>query len=473
MGIPKLFISYSWSSPEHEQFVINLATELRESGVDVILDKWDLKEGQDAIKFMEMMVNDPDVNKVAIISDEKYAKKADGRDGGVGTETQIISKEVYENQDQNKFVAIVVQKDDAGRPCLPTYYKSRIYIDLSEIDTYSENFEQLLRWIFDKPLHVKPELGKRPLFLKEENSISLGTSTIFRRSLNALRNGKSYASGALDEYLDTFAKNLERFRIEKYEGEPDDVIVQNIEEFLPYRQELIQIIDAIGRYATTEEIIEKIHGFFENLLKYLYKSPNAELQDNKISDNFKFIIHELFLYVIAILIKHERFSQTNDLLEKKYYLPGFGIISNYSAIRRHMPTLEHRNKRLSLRRLSLRADMLKKRCTDNEIKFDNLMQVDFILFLRSEFESLEKYDRWWPETLLYACNYYQTFEIFTRSISQSYFDKIKCLLKIDSKNDLEKLMNLYKLRQRELPRWGFESFEISELIGYDKLGTIN
>jgi hypothetical protein len=32
-------------SIEHQQWVLNLATELRESGVDVILDKRDLKEG--------------------------------------------------------------------------------------------------------------------------------------------------------------------------------------------------------------------------------------------------------------------------------------------------------------------------------------------------------------------------------------------------------------------------------------------
>jgi predicted alpha/beta hydrolase family esterase len=45
MNAPKLFISYSWSNPEHEQWVLDLATQLRESEVDVILDKWDLKEG--------------------------------------------------------------------------------------------------------------------------------------------------------------------------------------------------------------------------------------------------------------------------------------------------------------------------------------------------------------------------------------------------------------------------------------------
>jgi hypothetical protein len=58
METKKLFISYSWSNPDHQQWVIDLATQLRESGVDVILDKWDLKEGHDAYAFMEKMVTD-------------------------------------------------------------------------------------------------------------------------------------------------------------------------------------------------------------------------------------------------------------------------------------------------------------------------------------------------------------------------------------------------------------------------------
>jgi len=34
---PKAFVSYSWSSPDHESWVLNLATQLVESGVDVLL----------------------------------------------------------------------------------------------------------------------------------------------------------------------------------------------------------------------------------------------------------------------------------------------------------------------------------------------------------------------------------------------------------------------------------------------------
>jgi TIR domain len=245
---PKLFISYSWSNPEHEQWVLNLATELCESGVDVILDKWHLREGQDTISFMEQMVTNTEIKKVALISDEKYAKKADGRSGGVGTEAQIISKEVYDRQDQNKFVAILPEKDEKGKAFLPVYYKSRLYIDLSEIDNYSDNYEKLLRWIFDKPLYIKPEIGKRPSFLEEGDRVSLGTTAAFKRCIETVKNNKQNAFGAYDEYCNTLVANLERFRLSQVQGEFDDAVVKSIEDFIPFRNEAIQIFTTIAQF---------------------------------------------------------------------------------------------------------------------------------------------------------------------------------------------------------------------------------
>ena len=48
--IPKIFISYAWGSSD---LVLELAQRLVSHGVDVVLDKWDLKEGQDKYAFME------------------------------------------------------------------------------------------------------------------------------------------------------------------------------------------------------------------------------------------------------------------------------------------------------------------------------------------------------------------------------------------------------------------------------------
>ncbi|TXN06951.1 TIR domain-containing protein [Methylobacterium sp. WL103] len=60
---PKVFISYSWTTPDHEAWVIRFAEELRSQAVDVILDKWDLREGHDANVFMEQMVSREDIKK--------------------------------------------------------------------------------------------------------------------------------------------------------------------------------------------------------------------------------------------------------------------------------------------------------------------------------------------------------------------------------------------------------------------------
>src|ERR1700693_342249 len=116
---PKLFVSYSWTSPDHEAWVLRLATELRENGIDVILDKWDLKEGHDAHAFMERMVTSPDIKKVVLVCDRTYAEKADQRTGGVGTEAQIISGEIYSKQAQDKFVAVLSERDENGNPFVP------------------------------------------------------------------------------------------------------------------------------------------------------------------------------------------------------------------------------------------------------------------------------------------------------------------------------------------------------------------
>lgn len=70
--IPKIFISYSWSS---DALVLELANRLVSHGVDVVLDKWDLKEGNDKYEFMERCVNDSSITKVLIICDKATHRK--------------------------------------------------------------------------------------------------------------------------------------------------------------------------------------------------------------------------------------------------------------------------------------------------------------------------------------------------------------------------------------------------------------
>lgn len=473
---PKVFLSYSWSTPEHEQWVIQLATELRESGVDLIFDKWDLREGHDAYVFMEQMVTNTEIQKVIILSDKMYAAKADGRMGGVGTETQIISKEVYENESQDKFVAVVCERDESGKACLPTYYKSRIYIDLSDAGSYTENFEILLRWIFNKPLYVKPALGKAPSFLTEGNHVELGATASFKRCIDAIRSQKPFAAGALNEYLTIFEENLERFRVSDFDNADEDVVT-NISSFLPYRNEAIQVFNTIALYAPDHEIVLRLHRFFERLIPYLKRPETATRWHAYGADNFKFIIHELFIYLLAILLKHERMDAVSYLLSQKYYLEdhhrrGDEAMVSYVVLREYVQSLEDRNTRLGLNRLSLRADLLKERCSASGIDFRYLLQADFVAFQYAEINFSDFYENWFPETLVYLDRFHSAFEIFARSASRRYFDQAKVVLGITEPQDLEEILASYKNGSRQLPRWQFASFSPATLLGYQSLASL-
>src|ERR1700677_5032674 len=90
---PKVFISYSWTSPGHQERVRQWAERLLADGIDVVLDVFDLKEGHDKFVFMEKMVTDPTITHVLMFCDVRYTEKADARAAGVGTESQIISRE--------------------------------------------------------------------------------------------------------------------------------------------------------------------------------------------------------------------------------------------------------------------------------------------------------------------------------------------------------------------------------------------
>ncbi|WP_454700897.1 TIR domain-containing protein [Agrobacterium burrii] len=471
---PKLFISYSWSTPDYEQDILRIATELRDAGIDVILDKWDLREGHEATAFMEKMVADAHIEKVAIFCDKTYKDKADGRKGGVGTETQIISSEVYKAQDQNKFVAVVMERDDDGKACLPVYYSSRIYIDLSDPATYATQFERLLRWVYDKPLDVKPEIGKTPVFLMESTlSVRLATAVLARRAQDSIRNGRDNALPATREYFDTFVSELEKLRlVSGGRKDFDDDVVKSIEDFIPYRDEMIDLFNSLAMYKPGNDTYRMIHRLFESLIRYFDRPESIQQWTEWDFDNYRFIIHELYLYAIAIFLKHERFDAIS-VLTSALFAPSDRRneeMLRIDRIREPTRSLFHRKERLQLRRISIRADMLKERCKGVPLQFTDLMQADFVLFLRAELHQ-DKYHGWFPETLLYAEDYRGAFEVFARARSTQYFENVKTILTIPDKDALMALAESYQNGKRRGISWDYTYVDPTALMGAGKIAT--
>jgi hypothetical protein len=188
-----VFISYSWTSPGHQERVRLWAERLVQDGVDVVLDIYDLKEGQDKYAFMERMVTDPNITHVLVVCDKTYSEKADTKKAGVGTESQIISKEVYEKVEQAKFIPLACDFSENGEPHLPTFFKSRIWIDFSSLEAVNDNWERLVRFLYGKPLHQKPVLGSPPPYITADDatpsSPAIAKFSKFRQALLEGRKG--------------------------------------------------------------------------------------------------------------------------------------------------------------------------------------------------------------------------------------------------------------------------------------------
>lgn len=474
---PKCFISYSWSSPEHEAWVLSFATDLRENGVEAILDKWYLKEGQDSHHFMEKMVSDPEITKVILVCDAKYVERADKRDGGVGVEAQIISPEIYKSTTQTKFVAAVRQYDIDGKALVPAYYGGRIHVDFSTDENYTQSFEQVLRWIYDKPVNAKPKIGKPPSFLNESAKISVGSSFIYKSAIDAIRSGKAHSQGATEEYLAGVTQGLEAFRISGDHNNLDDVIFKIIEEMKPLHDQLVSFFGTIAIYNQSTETMASLHRFFERLIPFREAPEGANGYTTWDFDAFRFFIHELFLSLVAVLLKEEKFEWAAYMLRQRYFWHRQGsgsTVVGFGTFWCNPESLNNRSKRLELNRYSLQADLLKQRRTGTSVSFYHLMQADFVLFLRQSFDSLRASDTdaweetWFPTTLLYMREF-RTSEIFARSQSSAYFERIKCLFDISKKGDFEPLWEAFSAEKIYVPKWHFDRLNPRNLVGYEQL----
>lgn len=135
---PVVFISYSWTPIENQRYVFSLIDKLTADGITVIYDKKDLYPGQDKDYFMEQALTKHDIDCVLIICNRDYMEKANARSGGVGYESGIILSQISSQPLQTKFIPVVFETDQKGQAYLPTFLKSRLYIDLTQESGYRD-----------------------------------------------------------------------------------------------------------------------------------------------------------------------------------------------------------------------------------------------------------------------------------------------------------------------------------------------
>ena len=139
MESPKAFVSYSWDDDRHKKWVAALATKLRNDGVDVTLDQWNMVPGDQLASFMEKEIRDNDY--VLIVCTPNYRMKSDQRKGGVGYEGDIMTAEVLTKGNHRKFIPILAR--DSWEDSSPSWLSGKFYVDLSTEKKFELNYSDL------------------------------------------------------------------------------------------------------------------------------------------------------------------------------------------------------------------------------------------------------------------------------------------------------------------------------------------
>lgn len=473
MENPKVFISYSWHPEKNKIWVQRLAERLIQDGVNVKLDVWDLKHGHDKYVFMEQMVKDSGIKKVLVICNEDYARKADDRTGGVGTESTIMSSDIYSLAEQTKFIPILVEKKN-GEPCLPTFLKSRMYIDMSSNDIYELGYDQLLRDIYEKPLLRKPALGKMPSYLEADEPVLLSTAQEQRMLKEKVAESTNLQTW-IAKYCDKLIESLDQFKVTFRGGKTGDLI-EMIEKSIASMQvvnnDFITFVETVA--SNSECNGKQFVDFFEKLLQY-YEDKDIELASSTDSwhlcnDNYRFFNYELFLSFAAIMLKYERFDIIKEVVDTDYCILSNRLgrqikALNFAEFQKHNYTLDYYKGNNGYSSSSQVANLMRNYGGD---KFNTWVEVDILLYYLSLIYGKpgDRMSMWYPTLSIYN----RAFEILPKIASMRYFEKAKVMFDVGDKDSFKTLLVRTK---DELQRDAYHRIpNLKEGLSYDKVCSL-
>ncbi len=471
----KVFISYSWVVQER---VIVLADRLVANGIDVILDIYDLKEGQDKYAFMEQSVHNSCVDRVLIICDKTYTEKANSRIGGVGDETVIISPEIYGQMKQEKFLPVIFEVDENGNAYCPLYIKSRIYIDLStEDDSYEAEYEKLLRNIYEKPLYKKPALGRKPEWL-ENDTVDLSAIRDLIRQVRGYNGGnQTKADFLLRKAADEFVEIAKQYTIPK-DKSVDEGLLQIIDKLKGYRDLFVDYCEALIYSALP--ISENIPSIIERLFNELHDATEKISYSNSDFELYDFLIWELFISVTATLLHYEKYKELHSILIRTYFLRESYFSNtlkacNYTEFRTYCRTIEGtcKEKCSNPKLFTLMGDILIKREKKPILTKETLSNADLILYQLFGVLNIngEGHGYWYPTTYVYHSNLQP---IWQRLKSEQFCKTIQPLFGVNSISELKNLIAKSTVEHGMSYSGSFESpLSILSNIKIEEIGSMN
>ncbi len=159
---PKVFISYSRDSAEHNQRVLQLANALRNHGIDVELDQYHVRPPRGWAHWCAERLRPEQSDFVLMICTETYLARIENRvhaDEGRGVfwEGSLVFSYVYNDKENLRFIPVLLPGSDGRHIPQPLHNHTRYRVEDFSLD--SAGYEVLYRELTGQPAVSKPPLG--------------------------------------------------------------------------------------------------------------------------------------------------------------------------------------------------------------------------------------------------------------------------------------------------------------------------
>lgn len=175
---PKVFISYSWDTDAHQQWVIALAERLRGDKIETRMDHWHAPPGSYLPEFMEREIRENEF--VLVICTPEYRDRANDRTKGVGYENDLMAGEKLADGKRNKFIPIL--RAGTWATAVPSWLKGVAGIDLTGAPYSEKHYEKLKS-------HLLGHAGSPPSPLATDNSAAAATDQVSGGALPSISSG--------------------------------------------------------------------------------------------------------------------------------------------------------------------------------------------------------------------------------------------------------------------------------------------
>lgn len=354
--------------------------------------------------------------------------------------SEIISKEVYEKVEQSKFIPIACEFSDDGNPFLPTFLKSRIWIDFSSPEAVNENWERLVRLIFGKPLYEKPKLGKPPAYITNDTASPPSPAiTKFKAFRQALLQNKKGVSIYRRDFLSACITYADGLRVrERPNGDSlGKKVLEDCGKLKHVRNHIVDWVLVESEASPTNEFCDGLLSFLEELRGL--KSRPAELNswNDAWFEAHSLFVYETFLYAVAALLKTNAYQILHEIFTSHYLLPaterhGDNKFETFNCFHGYSETLQTELAPKGKGLYSPAAELIKSQADREDLPFSTIIEAELLILLMA---FLNPNAEWYPQTLHYS-PYIREFSFFIRATQHKHFLKLATITGISDANQL-------------------------------------